>query len=155
MSDNLEPSPPPNQLANEPPRYRSRYEERQARRAERRERRMEYRQARGMGGAWIGGAVLILLGMIFLLQNMGVMFIANWWALFILIPAVGAFGRAWNVYRFNGGRLTPAARSSLIGGLALTMIAAVFLLNLDFGIAWPILLILLGVGLLLNTLLPA
>ncbi|HSD84670.1 MAG TPA: hypothetical protein VLG46_12460 [Anaerolineae bacterium] len=133
------------------PSYRSRSEERAARRSE----RMEQRQARGVGsGAWIGGAVLILLGIIFLLQNFGALAIGNWWALFILLPAFGAFARAWNLYRMNG-RLTAGARWALIGGIMLAMIAVFFLFNLNFGTAWPAFLILTGIGLLLNAMLPA
>jgi hypothetical protein len=43
-------------------------------------------------GNWIGGAVLIGLGIIFLLQNFMNISLANWWALFIMIPAIGALG---------------------------------------------------------------
>jgi hypothetical protein len=122
------------------------------RRAEHAARRQE--RAARYGGAWIGGVVLILLGVVFLLQNMGAGLPENWWAFFILIPAVGAFGAAWNSYQRSEGQLTASARGSLIGGLVLTMIAVSFLLNLNWGILWPILLIIVGVGALLNAVLP-
>ena len=38
--------------------------------------------------SWIGGVILVFLGVLFLLQNIG--WLArdgNWWAVFILIPA--------------------------------------------------------------------
>lgn len=123
-------------------------------REERRLRREERRAGRGSSGAWFGGAILIILGIIFLLQNMGALALENWWALFILLPAVGAFGNAWRAYQNSGGRLTAPARGSLIGGLVLTMIAAVFLFNLQWGILGPVILILAGIGILLNTFLP-
>jgi hypothetical protein len=122
------------------------------RRAERAARRQE--RAARYGGAWIGGVVLILLGVVFLLQNTGTRLPENWWAFFILIPAGGAFTAAWNSYQRAGGQLDAAARGSLIGGLVLTMVAVTFLLNLNWGILWPVLLIIAGVGALLNALLP-
>jgi len=47
----------------------------------------------GSGGLIIGGA-LIVFGLIIMLQNMGLMYLQNWWALFILIPAFGSFAAA-------------------------------------------------------------
>jgi cation transport ATPase len=123
------------------------------RRAARRQRIAERRAMRSGGGSWILGAVLILVGIFFLLQEYTSFELQNWWAFFILIPAVGAFGNAWRVYR-NGGRLSMPARASLISGFLLTMVAAIFLLNLDWGILGPVLLILAGIGVLVNVVLP-
>jgi hypothetical protein len=136
--------PGPSETRTEPPDWRE----------ERRLRREERRAARGSGGAWVGGAILILVGIVLMLNNLGTLALENWWALFILIPAVGAFGNAWRAYQAAGGHLNAQARGSLIGGLVLTMVAAVFLFNLNWGIAGPVLLILGGVGLLLNAFLP-
>jgi hypothetical protein len=122
-----------------------------------RQRRREERRAARQGrhaGSWAGGAILIALGIILILQNAGMLALNNWWALFILLPAVGAFASAWRSYQQAEGHLTVAARSSLIGGLVLTLVAAVFLFNLNWGSVGPVLLILGGIGLLLNTLLP-
>lgn len=119
--------------------------------------RREARQtAPGRGNAWIVGLILILLGVAFLMQNMGafILPLSNWWALFILIPTVGAFDRAWRIYRDAGNRLTASARSALFGGLVLTLITALFLFNLNWAIFGPVLIILAGTGLLVNTLLP-
>jgi len=126
------------------------------RHAARHQRREERRAARGgrNGGAWVGGAVLIILGIVFLLQNTGAFSLENWWALFILIPARGAFGRAWRTYQDAGGRITAAVRSALIGGVVLTMVSAAFLFNLNWGLLAPVLILLAGIGLLINGLLP-
>ncbi len=121
-------------------------------RLEERRRRREERRAGRM--PWLGGVILIALGIIFLLQNLGAPVLNNWWALFILIPAVGAFGNAWRDYRYAGGRLTGSARWSLIVGLILTMVTAIFLFNLNWGLLGPLLIILAGIGLLMNALLP-
>lgn len=130
-------------------------DEREQWRQQRREWREERRAARRTYGGWVGGAVLIALGLIFLLQNTGLLVLHNWWALFILIPAMGSFGTAYGLYRNAGDRLTYSARGSLIGGIVLTMVACAFLFNLNFGLFWPVLLILAGVGLLLNFILPS
>lgn len=102
---------------------------------------------------WVGGAILILIGAIFLVRNLTGFALENWWALFILIPAVTAFSRAYSIYQ-DQGRLTAEARGSMIGGFAITMVAVIFLFNLSFGMMWPLFLILGGVTLLINALLP-
>ncbi|MFW6183989.1 MAG: LiaF transmembrane domain-containing protein [Chloroflexota bacterium] len=99
---------------------------------------------------WILGLVLIGLGVLFLLNNFfNITLIDNWWALFILIPAGAKLNRAWSRYQ-SAGRWTADARGSLVGGLLISAIAFIFLFNLSFGLFWPVLLIILGVGLLLK-----
>ncbi|MBE0699903.1 MAG: hypothetical protein IH586_23505 [Anaerolineaceae bacterium] len=146
MNDNLQDNSQTQNPTNNPP--LSRHEERQMRREARREARYQ------SGGAWIGGAVLIGLGIIILMQNFGALYLQNWWALFILIPAVGAFGNTWRAYQGAGGRMTAQARGSLIGGLVLSMVAVIFLFNLSWGLLGPAILVLAGVGILINALLP-
>ena len=148
MSENPQ-NPEPSDSGNRPE-FMDRHEERMRRREE----RWAARGGRG-SGAWVGGAILVILGIVFLLQNMGAFVLNNWWALFILIPAIGAFAAAWRNYQDAGGRLTGAARGSLIGGVVLTMVAAVFLFNLNWTVAGPVLIILAGIGLLLNAFLPS
>jgi hypothetical protein len=121
------------------------------RHAARRQRIAERRA--GRSGSWVVGAVLILVGIFLILDNLTGFTLENWWALFILIPALGAFGNAWRVYQ-QDQRLSALARSSLISGFILTMVAAIFLLNLNWTILGPVLLILAGVGFLVNVVLP-
>lgn len=123
--------------------------------AERAQYRAERRAARyADGGALVGGAALIAFGVIIMLQHMGLIQLHNWWALFILIPALGSFATAYGAYRTNGGHLNSMARGSIIGGLVFTAIAAAFLFNLNSSLFWPVLLILAGIGLLINMALP-
>jgi hypothetical protein len=143
MSDQT-PNPNPN---TPPPAYHDWREQRHAERMARREARWQRHAGRPYG--WLGGAFLILLGVIILLQNMGIRFLANWWALFILIPAFWAFVGAWNIYQDNG-RITQGVASSLTIGILLTILALSFLLNLAFGLFWPVLLIVGGLVLLLT-----
>jgi peptidoglycan/LPS O-acetylase OafA/YrhL len=100
------------------------------------------------GGAWIGGVILIALGFVFLAQNFGFPMPRNWWALFILIPAFGAFAGAWSIYQRNGGQMTRAVIGAVVSGLILASISVVFLLGYDFGKFWPVILILVGIGVL-------
>lgn len=122
-------------------------------RHQRRQERRANRSSR-MGGSWIGGAILILLGVIFLLQNQGIFYLQNWWALFILIPALGAFGNAWRAYQNAGGYLNGQARGSIITGVLFSMVSVIFLFNLNWNLLGPVLIILAGVGILFNTMLP-
>jgi hypothetical protein len=107
----------------------------------------------GRNYSWIGGAILILLGATFLLQHLGLPFLPNWWALFILIPAFWAYIIAWDVYQDNN-RLTRGGAGSLTAGILLTILASVFLLNLDAGLYWPVLLFVGGLVLLGTALWP-
>ena len=102
---------------------------------------------------WVVGAVLIALGVLFLLQNAGFFTMINWWALFILIPAFFAFSNAVTSYQASG-RLTAAGRGALTSGIFLTLLTAVFLFGINFGVYWPLLLILGGILLLVNAVLP-
>ena len=103
------------------------------------------------GGNWMMGIILILLGGLFLMRTTGTVDIplTNWWALFILMPALGSLSAAWRTYQ-EEGRLNGAARGALLVGLVLTFITFMFL----FGISWtyvgPILIILVGVAIIFS-----
>ncbi len=153
MSDQpVNQTPPPSGSQPQPwDSHTEREQLREMRREERRERREKY----GGSAPWIVGLIFIVIGIVLLAQNFGyqVTYLQNWWALFILIPAVGALTTAWNMYRIDG-RLTAASRGSLIGGIILLMVTITFLFGLNWALIWPLLLILGGAGLLLNALLP-
>ena len=96
-----------------------------------------------------GGLILISIGTYFLLSQLNIIHLHNWWALFILIPAFHTLREAWDSYQANG-RLNSQARGSLTGGILLSMLAAFFLFNLSWGLFWPFALIFAGVAALLN-----
>lgn len=99
---------------------------------------------------WLGGVVLIAVGLFFLLSNVfSVNLSGNWWAVFILIPAVYNLQRAWHAYQ-RDGHLSDKASSSLIGGLLIGAVAFIFLFGLSFGDWWPLFLIIVGLGALLK-----
>jgi uncharacterized membrane protein YhaH (DUF805 family) len=128
-------------------------------RHEAREQRFESRREIFGGSSsvsWIAGLILILVGVGFLLQNIGTFSIPlnNWWALFILIPAIGAFETALRIYRKADNQFTASARSSLLVGVIISLVVVIFLFNLDWNVFGPILIILGGVGMIFNYMLP-
>ena len=143
MNDqNQNPVPDPN---TPPPVYHDWREQRRAERMARREAR--WHRYPGSHSGWFAGVILIMLGVIFLLQNLGIAFPVNWWALFILIPAFWASVAAWDIYQ-DSGRLTRSAAGSLTAGILLSILAMIFLSNVDFGLLWPALLIAGGLALI-------
>ena len=121
------------------------------RREARRQRRAERLGDPSRRSTWMAGLVLIILGGLFLMQNMGSnISLRNWWALFILIPAVGAIETGIRIYRHWGNQLTaPASGSFLVGGV-LTVVTLGFLFNINWTFFGPALLILAGIGVLVN-----
>ena len=107
------------------------------------------RRVKRYSGNTTGGLILIGIGTIFLLSQVTGFYLHNWWALFILIPALCKLNEAWQGYRTDG-RITHSTRGALIGGTLLAMVASVFLLNLSWRVFWPLVLIVLGIGALLN-----
>ena len=98
---------------------------------------------------WMPCVVLIAIGLIFLATNVVGFELNNWWALFILIPAVSNFSSAYENYRQNG-RLEKSGRGSITGGLILSLIACTFLFSWDWAVIWPLFLIIGGIGALLG-----
>ncbi len=110
----------------------------------------EGRRRRGGAPSWAIGGVLIVVGIVFLLRNVTGLVFANWWALFILIPAIGSLVTAYRMWENNDRRFTAASRGPLIGGIILLGVTAVFIFSLDWGRVWPLFIILIGLGALLS-----
>jgi peptidoglycan/LPS O-acetylase OafA/YrhL len=125
-------------------------------REERRGRREARRAALGSpskGGVLIAGLILVILGAVVLLQNSGNFILSwrNWGALFILLPAIAAFDRGARYYRNAGNQLNTQARSAILIGIFLLVVMFVILLNMNWTIWGPVLIILAGVLLLFNS----
>lgn len=105
-------------------------------------------------GGWIGGAILIFIGTVFLLKNFGFPFPQNWWAIFILIPAVAAFAGARKVYAGNGGVINAGVIGGIAAGCVLVLLSLLFLFGVDVGRFWPLILIVVGVGVLSGAMAP-
>jgi hypothetical protein len=111
-------------------------------------------QARSPGRGkipWVPGVILIGLGIIFLLNNITGLTFNNWWALFILIPAINQFRKAAGILR-SEGEFTGKVWSALAGGFILCLVAAAFLFNLNWSLIWPAFLIIGGLSILLGAL---
>ncbi|MCP4357915.1 MAG: hypothetical protein GY796_07870 [Chloroflexi bacterium] len=100
--------------------------------------------------SWIIAAVLILVGFVLLLSNFTSFEFENWWALFMFIPAGFMFSTVWRDYKDNDG-LTNKSTGTLIGGLAILFMIAVFLFNLSWGSLWPVAFIFGGIAVLLGS----
>ena len=105
---------------------------------------------------WIG-LVFIFGGAVILLNQLNVLpFQLNWWAFLVLFPAFGTLTSAYNRYRsthdvFDMGVMIPA----LVGLFMLLMSVSLLLSNaIDFNLRvyWPIILIVLGLGLIIGRL---
>lgn len=92
-------------------------------------------------------AAVIAIGVLFLLGNLGYRFnlleYGNWWAWFILVAALAPLTRAYEVYRARG-RIDGDVVHFLLAATAVTLVAVMFLLNLDWGVWWPLFVILGG-----------
>ena len=98
-------------------------------------------------GSWLPGLALIVGGLMFLAQNYLGYTVRNWWALFIRIPAFGAFSAGADALRQHDN---DQAVGEIVAGLGFTALAAAFLFELDIGRLWPIARIITGIGLLIS-----
>jgi hypothetical protein len=99
---------------------------------------------------WVGGLILIVLGVVFMLQSAGIM-VGNWWTIFIYIPALVSFYNAIRSWR-RDGRFSAAASGSFTGGLLLATVATILLFN-AMAVWWPMILVAIGFGLIAGSLL--
>ncbi|MDX1378904.1 MAG: hypothetical protein R3307_08650 [Anaerolineales bacterium] len=101
---------------------------------------------------WIGLA-FIGVGAIVLLNQSGILsFELNWWALFILFPAFGAFSGAYARYRaennlFDMGVMIPALIGVFMVGLSFSLLLGNGW-NINWSLYWPVILILIGLGMI-------
>ncbi len=117
-------------------------------RDQRRQQRMARRAERhAAGGGWaglpIGGLFLLILGIGFLLQKAGYQLPERWWALLLLVPAVASLVGALRAYQARSGG--PDAVGGVVGGAIFTAVALALFFGVDWGLFWPITLIVLGV----------
>ena len=97
----------------------------------------------------IFAVVLILVGIAVLVNTFTDYSLENWWALFMLLPAGYIFMTAWRDYNKNG-RLSHKNSGSIIPGLVMLAMVAIFLFNLSWTIFWPVTIIAIGASILLG-----
>jgi predicted membrane protein len=129
-------------------RSRARWEEKMARRQQRWHNRMTYRRSNPFGGL-LAGVILAGVGVLLLLQNLGIVFVDDLWDYWPVILIVVGISRAATAWDF-GGR---------VWGAIVTFVGAVFLVrNLGlihgsvWNFFWPVILIAVGLGLLMRAL---
>jgi hypothetical protein len=100
-------------------------------------------------GVPLVGIGIVLVGVIFLARNFGWDFPLpdRWWALFVLIPAGGALVTAARLYNQDGRLSERAIGAATVGFLMLTT-ALILFLDLDWGTWWPVMVIIVGLGIL-------
>ncbi len=121
---------------------------RDARRQRRHERRAMRRDR--IGGPAVGGVILLLIGAVLLAQNLGWHPPDNWWAAFLLIPAAGSLIAAIRGYN-EDGRMTGRVTGALAAGLIFLVLACALYFGVNWGIFWPIVLMLIGAGLMFRS----
>lgn len=102
---------------------------------------------------WFVGVVLIVLGVVFLLEQFGWVFPGNWWAIFIYLGAAATFVNMWRQWRAAGWFDSKAA-GSLTFGLVLIAVATIAYFD-AWDTYWPLILVAIGVGIVAGWLLGA
>jgi hypothetical protein len=100
-----------------------------------------------IGLAFIAGGVMVLLN-----QSGWLSLNFNWWAFFIVIPAIGSFGNAYNRYRttnnlFDMGVMMPALIGLFMIGLMFNLLSGNGW-NFNWNLLWPLMFIIIGLGMI-------
>ena len=103
---------------------------------------------------WIG-LVFIFGGAVVLLNQLNILpFELNWWALLILFPAFGTLSSAYNRYRSTNDLLEMGVMIPALIGLFMFLLSVSMLvsdaIDLNLRVYWPIILIVLGLGLIIR-----
>jgi hypothetical protein len=100
------------------------------------------KQEKRSGYFW--GLIFIIGGIILIAQQLGWLGPRyNWWALFILAPALASLGAGFSVLQ-KTGKFGAAVRAGLGGGLVLLTVAFMFLFGLDWSVWWPLMVLVPG-----------
>ena len=111
----------------------------------------EHEHRHGPGGSVWWGIACIALGIILILQMSHLIRLDNWWALFILIPALASLGTGITRFVRNGGHFTHSVSGSISGALFIGTVAVIFLFRLPWAHIWPLFIILAGLSMLMGS----
>lgn len=99
---------------------------------------------------WALGVAIIAIGAILLARNLGIDFFFlefdNWWAIFILLAAIGPLQHAYSTFMREG--FTNPVANSLVTTGAIVFVALLFLMDLSFMVWWPVFVIIGGLYML-------
>ncbi len=100
-------------------------------------------------GPFIGGSILIWLGLSLFLAQSGTISWAIWWAYFMV--GLGAILIAFGFIRKRLGATSQDASGLVTGGLIVSLIGLFFVIAsiINFGAMWPFLLVAIGVIIIL------
>jgi hypothetical protein len=102
-------------------------------------------------GRVVPAVIVIALGMVFLLNNLGVEIPLldhdNWWAWLILAGALSPLSCAVERYR-RLGHVDSKALHSLLAALAVVLVALMFILQLSWAQWWPLFVIYGGLSMM-------
>ena len=103
---------------------------------------------------WLG-MVFIFGGAVILLNQLNVLpFELNWWALLILFPSIGTLTSAYNRYRSTNDLFEMGVMIPALVGLFMLLLSVSLLaddaIDLNLRVYWPIILIVLGLGLIIG-----
>jgi hypothetical protein len=103
---------------------------------------------------WIG-IVFIFGGAVVLLNQLHILpFELNWWALLILLPSFGTLTSAYNRYRSTNDLFEMGVMIPALVGLFMLLLSVSLLVDgavdLNLRVYWPIILIVLGLGLIIG-----
>lgn len=102
-----------------------------------------------MNSGMAGGLIMITVGVIFLLTQFIDFQFRNWWALFILIPAIISW--TWAARSImEAGALTPKSIQAITGSLFPIFVASIFLFQWDWTLVWPGFIVIAGLNALAN-----
>jgi len=100
-----------------------------------------------MGLIFIFGGIAVLLNQFDLLP-----FELNWWALFIMLPAVGFLSRAYNRFRSGGDVFSMDIAMTALIGLIMAALSFSLLVgaawNFNWSLLWPMIIILIGLSMI-------
>lgn len=111
------------------------------------EQHIEQRSGRTAFSNW-GGALLLIVGTVFLWITVSPTAANNWWAFFIMVGGLLFVSIARAVQVTTNGRFPFLIRSNLGISLIILTVASMFLFNLDWVVWWPLMISVPGIALL-------
>ncbi|MCB0014311.1 MAG: hypothetical protein KDE09_10970 [Anaerolineales bacterium] len=109
----------------------------------------EQAQSGGMSKSLYVGIPMMVLGIVFLVINFTQQSLANWWALFFVVPIAFIVMNALRS-RSEVGYLDRGARATLVGAMFMFLLMLVFLFEMDWGKIWPAFLVISGLGFIIG-----
>lgn len=113
----------------------------------------ESRRVGRSGNSVIPAVLVMAIGAFFLLDNLGIHiafpYLQNWWAWLIMAAAIAPLSTAVQRYR-KLGVVDGAVLHALLNGVAIVMVALMFILQLSWGQWWPVFVIYGGLCMLVR-----